>query len=474
MFERNGSANRDFNLLRYFTGASLTVILVASLASGAASAWIVRGVFLNLERDEADSLAEDLVSLLTEAGFSSERWRELDAAPELRTRILTEMTNFGITEFTLLDPRGEVLEDVVAPGANRTGVWPEGLADAGAGRVALRWETPHGWRAILGLVAPGGAVESYTPVREPRGVEVVARVRRDLSPAMLRAQGSLSILVVLTLAAGVAVFAALWMLVRRADATIRRQRAELEEAGVELHRRNVLLEELGRKKDEFYAMCSHDLRSPLLAIQAGCRLILADRACRLAPLHREYLEENVRRADGVLALVDDLLELARADAPSRSLEAETVELGGLLEAVIMTHRPLAQSAGVPLEVLVPEDEVSVLGDRGKLTRVAANLVTNAIKHAGGRPVTVHLARDADRAVIRVVDRGHGIPEERMQQIFDPYVAGVGGSNDAESAGTGLGLAIVREFVELHGGSVSVESSPGLGATFTVTLPSGRG
>lgn len=444
------SAGQEFNLLRYFTGACLLIVLVGSLATATAAAALVRRVGMQLEIDEADSLVEDLVVTLREARFGATHWPREDAPPELRARILEEMRNFGIHELTLYDLRGNRIEDLLAPGVAAPPVWAKGIEEARQGRTAIRWEpSPHG----------GTRVQTYVPVRAAEGIEAVARLRRDLSPAMESARQALPLLILLALGAGCAMSAALWLLVRRADRTIRGQRAEL------VHRAR-LLAELGRKKDELYAMCSHDLRSPLLSIHAGCKLALGDRAGRLTELQREVMEENLRRTEGLLELVDELLDLARpARAAAAAFKPEPVRLGSLIEAVAATHRSLAASRGTTLEIERPDQEITLHGDRQKLIRVFANLVTNAIKHAGGLPVTVRLMRRPEGVAVEIVDRGAGIDPRHLPRIFEPYVTG-----DAPQGGVGLGLAVVRQFVELHGGEVTVESRVGIGTTFRVLLP----
>ena len=444
------SAGQEFNLLRYFTGACLLIVLVGSLATAMGAAALVRRVGMQLEIDEADSLVEDLVVTFREARFGATEWPRGEAPPELRARVLEEMRNFGIRELTLYDLDGRPIEDLLGPGAVPPPAWPEGLAEARQGRTAIRWEPGREGRTSL---------QTYVPVRAAEGIEAIARLRRDLSPAMESARRALPVLVLLALAAGCAMSGALWLLVRKADRTLRFQRAEL------VHRAH-LLEELSRKKDELYAMCSHDLRSPLLSIHAGCKLALGDRAGRLTELQREVMEENLHRTEGLLELVDELLDLARPERQAAAaLKPEPVRLGSLLEAVVATHRSLAASRGTTLEVERPQQEITLHGDRQKLLRVFANLVTNAIKHAGGLPVTVRLSLRPEAVAVEIVDRGPGIDPARLPRIFEPYVTG-----DAAQGGTGLGLAVVRQFVELHGGEVTVASLPGVGTTVRVLLP----
>jgi signal transduction histidine kinase len=158
--------------------------------------------------------------------------------------------------------------------------------------------------------------------------------------------------------------------------------------------------------------------------------------------------------------------MARLEARADSLEPKDLDLKGLLEGVVATHRLMAAAHAVAIETSMPKDPVVVTGDRLKLTRVFANLVSNAIKHADGRPVRVVLENSAEGARVTVRDEGAGIPVEHREAVFERF-ARVPGTDDD---GAGLGLAIVREFVDCHGGRVTCESESGRGTSFVVDLP----
>jgi signal transduction histidine kinase len=451
-----------FDLLRRFTSVGLAVTLAVSILTGFATVRILRNALLVTERDEADSLAEDLVSLFVDSGFGPERWGRESVPEGIRSAALREMANFGISEFTVYSGDGDRVLELLLEGSPAGRFWQAGFDAARAGRVGLRWEGPAGWPPFLTPVSTG-AVESYTPVRGASGPVAVARVRRDLDPVLVEAQKALPRLMIVAALAGTAVFAVLWLLVRRAHRTIAAQRRELEE-------KNRVLEELGRRRDEFYAMCSHDLRSPLLSVQAGCRLLLDDDAGAEALDPREVLGENLRGTEIALGLIHDLLDAARLETGTDDLRIEEVDVADLLRAVEAGHRFLAARHGVAIELELPGHPLVVPGDRVKLQRVFGNLVSNAIQHGRERPVTLSVAPGDGDVVIRVSDRGPGIPAEQRHTVFERFVRGVNGS---AHPGTGLGLFIVREFVRMHGGSVSVESETGRGTTFRVVLPAAR-
>jgi signal transduction histidine kinase len=445
---------RPFGLLRYFTGASLAVVLVSTLAAGIASAQLVQAVFAEMERDDAANVGAYFVTEFAHAGYGRDVWSAGPMPPDARERALSDMRNFDLTEVKLLDPSGRELQTLLTPGNTSASRWSEGFAEAQKGRVALRWDAVGGWRSILFSANPSGAIETYVPVSENGAVVAIVKLRHSLDPVIAASQKSLFVIVALSGAAGLVIFGVLTVLVWRADRIIRRQHAELTE--------------LERRKDRFYAALSHDLRSPLVASQAGIGLALRDPSARLDAKQRELLADSSGSIDEVLGIIGNLLDMARVEARADRLDKKELDLTRLLEGVVATHRPMAAAHAVPIETSIPADAVVVAGDRVKLTRVFANLLSNAIKHSGGRPVKVVLENSAEGARIIVHDDGAGVPVELRETVFERFAQVPGTADD----GAGLGLAIVREFVVRHGGRVMCESEPGRGTSFVVDLPAG--
>jgi signal transduction histidine kinase len=466
--ERPTWLDEPFDLLRYFTVWALVVVLIATLGVAGVSAWVVQRSFLHIEKDEADSLAEDMTMDLGLFGYDRGRWGSGTVPAGLRDGIERQMGNFGIDEFTLFSLDGRILEEFAAPSAEARTPWREGLQQAAAGETVLRWETgrelPIPW--VRGKSR--GDVETYTPVRDRGKVVSVARVRRNPSPNLLRAEGSLPLVVGIALAFGTTVFGALWFLVRKADRVLKWQHLELVSVQDHLALQNRQLAELSRRKDEFYAMCSHDLRTPLVSVEAGCRLLLeADLA---SAIRQEIAEENLRNASVVLDLVNNLLELARVEEQGESLETADLDLASLVEGVVAANRAFAASRGVALDVEAPSGEVVVAGDRLKLVRILNNLVSNAIKHAEGKPVSVVLERGASDVRLLVRDRGPGLRPEIRADLLEGRDFSTGRTGVPGGEVHGLGLAIVRRLVDLHGGSLDVRTGREAGTTFVVTLP----
>lgn len=214
---------------------------------------------------------------------------------------------------------------------------------------------------------------------------------------------------------------------------------------------------------QFVADASHELRTPLTSIRGYAELLgkgaITDEAGRQRALGR--IEREAARMGG---LVDDLLLLARLDQ-GRRLDARPVELRRIAGDAVEDAR--ATEPGRPLELVAPE-RVVVLGDRDRLAQVAHNLVRNALSHTPpGTPVRVEVAASATMGVLTVSDRGPGLAMEQAVRVFDRFYRA---DPARSSGGTGLGLAIVRAIAEALGGSAQVESTPGMGASFTVKIP----
>lgn len=221
-----------------------------------------------------------------------------------------------------------------------------------------------------------------------------------------------------------------------------------------------------RARDEALGMVTHDLRNPLTAITLGTSLILHG----LRP-HDETLRtrlEDIEKSAAVMdRLIQDLLDITRLEAGGLRLDRASVEVGSLLGAATAQFRLAAAERGIRILEVVPESLPPILADRSRILQVLANFLANALRFTpDGGHVTLRAALRAGEAVISVEDTGTGIPAEDVPHLFDHFWQG----RRAQRGGAGLGLAIVRGIVEVHGGQVSVESRPGVGTTFSFTLP----
>jgi signal transduction histidine kinase len=218
-------------------------------------------------------------------------------------------------------------------------------------------------------------------------------------------------------------------------------------------------------QQRFLADASHELRTPLAAIRTNVEALL--RGAVEQPAERDAsLRAIARETDRMGRLVSDLLALAHADA-GQPLVRRTVELDALLLDVYQQERRLADGVDLRLGEL---DQVAVEGDPDRLKQLLLNLVDNALRYTPpGGVVTLDLERRDGTALLRVSDTGLGIPPEHLSRIFERFYR-VDQPRSRKAGGTGLGLAICKWVAEAHGGRIEVQSKPGEGSAFTVTLP----
>ena len=228
--------------------------------------------------------------------------------------------------------------------------------------------------------------------------------------------------------------------------------------------------EADRRKDEFLAMLSHELRNPLAPILTATHLMRL-RGDVATPDEREVIE---RQAEHLVRLVDDLLDVARVASGKVTLAKKPLELASVVAKAVEATERLLEDRQLELHLSVPITGLRVDADEVRLTQVVNNLLSNAARYTppGGR-VDVSGLRESNEVVLRVRDNGVGIDPALQPQVFDLFVQGPGGADRAEG-GLGLGLSLVRTLTMLHGGTVSVHSDgPGSGSEFTVRLPASR-
>ncbi len=205
---------------------------------------------------------------------------------------------------------------------------------------------------------------------------------------------------------------------------------------------------------------SHDLRTPLTSmIASGAAL---GSATPTAEERAELSEAIVAEGERLSRLVENLLDMSRLEAGKAEPHREQIDVAEILYAA---REALARPASARLAI--ETDLPTIHADAAQLERAFANLLENAIRHGAGRPVLVRSRVASDKIVVRVVDQGPGIPESEWQQIFEPFQRGK--ANGARG-GSGLGLAIAKGFVEANGGEIGLDSLPGQGTSFIVSLP----
>jgi signal transduction histidine kinase len=260
--------------------------------------------------------------------------------------------------------------------------------------------------------------------------------------------------------------------------TLEKANLELAEANAALESENAVrrraeeaLRDADRRKNEFLATLSHELRNPLAAIGNAVQYMqLAQPGdAGLVPAQ----DVLARQVGHLTRLIDDLLDVSRITRGRITLRPERVELADVVHRALETIRPLAADRRQQLVVTLPQEPLAVEGDPVRLAQVVGNLLSNAIKYTGeaGRiELTLGRSEHSRSAVIRVQDSGVGIVPEMLPRIFDLFHQGDQPASRKEG-GLGIGLALVREVAALHGGSVEASSAgPGQGAEFVVRLP----
>jgi heavy metal sensor kinase len=226
------------------------------------------------------------------------------------------------------------------------------------------------------------------------------------------------------------------------------------------------LDEAFRRQRQFTADASHELRTPLTAIKGQTEVALQRE--RRPEEYREVLQAVNTEVDRLIRLAGSLLTLARADSRQVPIAREQIDLGQLVGDAAEQLRPTADAKNIRMDV--SSDSLPFTGDEDLLLQLVLNLVDNAIKYTddGGR-VTVACARDGRSALIAVSDTGPGIPAEHLPRIFDRFYR-ADTSRSQAGGGAGLGLSIARWIAEEHGGTLTAESEPSRGSTFTARLP----
>jgi signal transduction histidine kinase len=228
------------------------------------------------------------------------------------------------------------------------------------------------------------------------------------------------------------------------------------------------LETASRHKSEFLANMSHELRTPLNAVIGFSQVLSEQMFGELNPRQAEYVDDILGSGQHLLSLINDILDLAKVEAGRMELQLSAFPLAQTLESSMVMIRERAKRQGVTLATDIDPSIELLEGDERKVKQIVFNLLSNAVKFTPtGGSVTLAARRLDDEIRITVTDTGIGMGAEDVGRIFDEfYQVGPGRAQE----GTGLGLALTRRLVELHLGRIEVESAPGEGSTFTVSLP----
>jgi signal transduction histidine kinase len=235
-----------------------------------------------------------------------------------------------------------------------------------------------------------------------------------------------------------------------------------------LRERNEALETAGRLKSEFIANVSYELRTPLNAIIGFAEILANEYFGALTPRQLDYSRGILDSSQRLLSLINDILDLATIEAGYMTLETAQVDIHDMLDAVLTLTRERARNQNLELEIDCPAGIGAVEADERRLKQALFNLVSNAIKFTPpGGSIRVHAERATDELVLSVADTGVGIPIADQARIFEKFERG---NPNLAQTGAGLGLSLVKCLVELHGGTVTMTSSPDEGTTVYCRLP----
>jgi len=232
-----------------------------------------------------------------------------------------------------------------------------------------------------------------------------------------------------------------------------------------LRERNEALETAGRLKSEFIANVSHELRTPLNAVIGFAEILTNRYFGTLNPRQLDYSHSILASARLLMGLINDILDLATIEAGYMMLESGRIEVFAMIQAVLSLTRDRARSRDLELDLRCPPEIGVIEGDERRLKQALFNLISNAIKFTPpGGAIRLEAARDKNALSLTVTDTGIGIPPADQARVFEKFERGV------HQSGAGLGLSLVKSLIELHGGTVVIESASGQGTRITCRLP----
>jgi signal transduction histidine kinase len=241
------------------------------------------------------------------------------------------------------------------------------------------------------------------------------------------------------------------------------------EMAAELQRRAGERDQLETMKDEFVLTASHELRSPLTSVQGFAELLMLERD-KLSPKQADTVEIILDNTRHLVRLLNDLLDLARSDAGRLTIKPTPTDTGPLVEDAARTMRSQTEAKGQSLHLRADPNLPRINVDRDRIRQVLVNLLTNAHEYCPeGAAISVTAERRDAEVEMVVSDDGPGMAEDQLEHIFERFTRGDAGLTQ-HVGGTGLGLAISKSLVELHGGTIEAESTPGRGSTFRIHLP----
>ncbi len=301
------------------------------------------------------------------------------------------------------------------------------------------------------------------------GKQIGLLVLGEKSSGDIYSQQDLDVIEILASEAAVAIENALaFEEIRRFNVTLKE---EVDRATADLTTANKQLEILDNLKNEFVSLASHELRTPMTAIKSYAWLVLNNKAGPLEPKARQYLNRVFNSTERLIHLVNEMLDISRIESGKVQLKRENINLRDVARDIQSEFQAKTAELHLTLSLDIPDNLPPVSIDREKIHQVFENLVGNACKFTPPQGMIRIVIKMTDTMVeTSVIDSGRGIHPEDMSKLFTKFGRLEGSYITITGSGSGLGLYICKQYVELHGGTISATSEPGKGSAFTFTLP----
>ena len=232
----------------------------------------------------------------------------------------------------------------------------------------------------------------------------------------------------------------------------------------------IQLKKLDKIKSNFLSVTSHELRTPMSIIKGYIQMILKGNLGTVNDEQKHALDIVLRNSNQLDTLIQDILDISRLESGTMKFIPERTNVKNMLEQTIETMQSIADTKNIKISISLEENTPDLIIDQERVKQVIVNLLNNAIKFSyEGSIITIFARKTADYVLFEIQDFGRGIPKDKQDKIFEIFYQ-TDSERDRKSGGVGLGLAISRGIILAHGGNIWVESEPGKGSTFRLTLP----